>query len=287
MLTDGRSLSANTVLKVDLCVIGTGPAGLTIAQELSGSGLQILLLERGDVSDEPVDLPSNLEFESPHFPSPVESIHHQFGGMAGAWNVRMLDGVTPAARYLPLDPIDFETRDWVPNSGWPITFDQLAPYYGRARTLCHIGPFDFHGSLPDTGRIPLSSPSGALVTRLEQLGPSTVFTQQSLVDLTASDYVRVVTNAAAVELKSADGTDDRMATISARSGTGIPFAIRSRVVVVAAGAIENARLLLNSTAECPSGLGNGSDNVGRFFMDHPKLLLGAGDLPPITSPLLR
>ena len=280
VLTDGRGLPANTVFDVDVCIIGTGPAGLTVARELIGSRGRILLLERGDASEQPAaDLAPRLDFESPHFPSPLEAIHHQLGGMAAIWNVRLLDEVTPAARYLPLDPIDFETREWVPYSGWPITFDQLAPYYGRARTSCDIGSFDFHGSLPDNERVPLSSPSGAMVTCLEQLGPASAFTGQRLADLTASDHVRVVTNAAAGELSSADGTDDHMATISARSAGGIPFAIRCRVVVLAAGAIENARLLLNSTAECPSGLGNGSDNVGRFFMDHPRLLLGAGSFP--------
>lgn len=61
-----------------------------------------------------------------------------------------------------------------------------------------------------------------------------------------------------------------MATTSVRTRGGVPFSIRSRVVVVAGGAIENARLLLTSTAQCPTGLGNRFDNVGRFFMDHPR-----------------
>jgi choline dehydrogenase-like flavoprotein len=200
--------------------------------------------------------------------------------MAAIWNVLLLDGVTPAARYLPLDPIDFETRSWVPHSGWPITFQDLVPYYDRARALCGLGPFDFHGSLPETGRQPLSSPSGALVTRLDQLGPATAFTRQPLSELSRSDQVHVVSNASAVDLRSADRSDDGMATTSALTQGGLRFAIRSRVVVVAAGAIESARLLLNSTSEWPTGLGNRFDNVGRFFMDHPRLLLGVG---PISS----
>ncbi len=47
-------------------------------------------------------------------------------------------------------------------------------------------------------------------------------------------------------------------------------------MVLAGGAIENASLLLNSTAQCSAGLGNQLDNVGRFFMDHPRVLLGHG-----------
>ena len=142
---------------------------------------------------------------------------------------RLLDGVTPAARYLPLDPIDFEARYWVPHSGWPITFDQMAPYYDRARMLCGIGSFDFHGPLPESGRAPLSSPSGALLTRLDQIGPATAFTRRPLVELTKSDRVHVVTNATAVELTSADGADDGMATTSVRTHGGLPFTIRSRL----------------------------------------------------------
>ncbi len=281
MLTDGRSIPTNTVLVVDLCIIGSGPAGLAIAHELIGSGIEILLLERGDVTEQPAaDLNSDLEFDSPHFPSPQPALHNQFGGMAAIWNCRLFDGVTPAARYLPLDPIDFETRYWVPHSGWPITFDQMAPYYDRPRMLCGIGPFDFHGPLPGTGRGPLSSPSGALLTRLDQLGPATAFTRRPLVELTKSDRVQVVTNATAVELTSPDGADDGMATTSVRTHGGLPFTIRSRFVVLAGGAIENARLLLNSTAQCPTGLGNHFDNVGRFFMDHPRVSLGRGSFSP-------
>src|SRR5579863_9709302 len=93
MLTDGRSIPTNTVLVVDLCIIGSGPAGLAIAHELIGSGTKILLLERGDVTEQPAaDVTSDLEFESPHFPSPQLALHNQFGGMAAIWNSRLLDG---------------------------------------------------------------------------------------------------------------------------------------------------------------------------------------------------
>jgi choline dehydrogenase-like flavoprotein len=285
VLTDGRGIPANTVLVVDLCIIGAGPAGLAITHELTGSGLQILLVERGDVGDQPADdLTSDLEFESPHFTFSHDFLHEQFGGMAAIWSTRLLDGVTPAARYLPLDPIDFESRYWVPHSGWPITFDQMTPYYDRARTLCGIESFNFQSPLPKIGRVPLSTPSGELVTRLDQLGPAANFTRRPLVELIRSDQVHVVSNAIAVELVSADGTDDGMASTSVRTSGGAPFTIRSRAVVVAGGAIENARLLLNSTAQYSNGLGNHYDNVGRFFMEHPRVLLSHGSFSPERSP---
>ncbi len=221
------------------------------------------------------DLESDLEFESPHFRFRPGTLRNQFGGMATTWKPFLLD-LSPSARYLPLDPIDFEARYWVPNSGWPVDFDQMAPYYERARTLCGIESFDFHAPLPETGRAPLSSPTGKLVTRLEQFGPAATFTSRPHAELFSSDHVHVVTNAGAVELTSAEGSDDGLATTLVRTSGGGAFTVRSRVVVLAGGAIENARLLLNSTTQYATGLGNQFDNVGRYFMEHPRVLLGHG-----------
>ncbi len=253
-------------------------------QELSGSGIEILLLERGDLGDQAApDLRTDLDFESPHFVFLKHLLHNQFGGMSAIWNNRLPDGVTPAARYLPFDPLDFETRSWVPDSGWPITFDQMRPYYDRSRKLCGMEPFDFYGPLPEDGRPPFSTPSGELVTRLDQLGASTAFARPSLFEMTGSDHVHLVTNSVAVELVSADGTEENMATTSVRASGGVPFTIRSRYVVVAGGALETARLLLNSTAQHSTGLGNQCDNVGRYFMEHPRVLLSHGSFSPKGS----
>ena len=137
--------------------------------------------------------------------------------MATVWKPLLLDG-SHGARYLPLDPIDFEARYWVPHSGWPITFDEMVPYYDRARTMCGIeSSVDFHGPLPETALAQLSSPSGELVTRLDQIGPATTFTSRPLAELASARRVHVVTNASAAELTSAEGTDDAMAVTSVRT----------------------------------------------------------------------
>jgi choline dehydrogenase-like flavoprotein len=282
VLTDGRDVPIETVFVVDLCIVGTGPAGLAISRELSGSRFKILQIERGALTGPPAaDLNPGMEFESPHFRFALGTERKGFGGMVPTWKPLLPDpsrdgSYLDGARYLPLDPIDFETRYWVPYSGWPITFDQMAPYYDRARKLCDTESFDFLAPLPEAGPAPLSSPSGKLVARLDQFGPTTAFTSVPLADMNKSDHVHLVTNAAAVELISGEGTDDGMATISVRTPGGGSFTVRSRVVVLAGGAIENARLLLNSRAQYPTGLGNQSDNVGRFFMEHPRLLIGRG-----------
>ena len=271
MLTDARHLPPNAELVGDVCIIGAGPAGLTIARQLDGSGLQTILLERGDTEQE-ADIAAELEFASPHFLTPRESLRRQFGGMSAAWNSALLDG-RPAARYLPFDPIDLEARYWVPHSGWPVSFDDLRPYYERAYGVCGLQPLD-PGQPAVDGRVPLSTPSGAMITRLDLLGPASVFTTDAVADLRRSADIHVVTHAAAVELVAA--ADEPLARTVVRVVGGLAISVRSRLVIVAAGAIENARLLLSSTAQHPAGLGNEFDNVGRFFMDHPRVSLGHG-----------
>src|SRR5262249_10228173 len=51
--------------------------------------------------------------------------------------------------------------------------------------------------------------------------------------------------------------------------TGNRLTVKPRFTVLAAGAIENARLLLASNDVMAAGVGNGNDLVGRFFADHP------------------
>jgi choline dehydrogenase-like flavoprotein len=55
---------------------------------------------------------------------------------------------------------------------------------------------------------------------------------------------------------------------------GHEFRIAARIFVLAAGGIENARLLLLSNRAEPHGIGNRHDLVGRFFMDHPTFRIG-------------
>ena len=112
MLADARSLSDGVVLDADLCIIGAGAAGITLALEFTGSPVRVILLESG-----------GLEFESntqglyagrasdglPYFPLDVTRLRY-FGGSTNHWG----------RLCRPFDPLDFERRDWIPFSGWPI-----------------------------------------------------------------------------------------------------------------------------------------------------------------------
>jgi choline dehydrogenase-like flavoprotein len=281
MLIEGRRIPGGAPVPADLCIVGAGPAGLALAGRLAPTGLRVVLLESGDVQPSTdADALATLDSTSAHFPSPEASCHRQFGGMAASWTSDLLDGGR-GARYVPLDPIDFESRHWVPHSGWPFGSAELVPYYVRARAVCGLAPFDFTAPVrAGDGLDPIRDPDGVLETGLDELGAATVFTRDALRDLGQSSSVTVITNASVASVRSAQGADRPSYDLTVNCRGGHRFTVAATAVAMAAGAIENARLLLNSTADEPAGLGNAHDNVGRYFMDHPRVTFGYGRLDP-------
>jgi choline dehydrogenase-like flavoprotein len=181
------------------------------------------------------------------------------GGTTGLW----------AGWCRPLDPIDFAHRPWVPHSGWPITWEELQPYYAQAQPLLQLGPFCYdagywsrklHAPL-----LPLD-PARA-VSKVYQLGPPTRFGTVYRRELAQARAVRVLLHATALELELADSGGTIRAVV-AGCLTGTRWRVRSRLVVLAMGGIECARLLLLSSRQRPAGVGNEHDLVGRFFMEH-------------------
>ena len=125
MLFDLEKSSSPHAFSVDVCVIGAGPAGITIATELQNSGLEVCLAEAGGYHEEE-QTHAMYEGESEGHPMALhEGRHRVFGGAAIKWG----------GRCALLDEIDFERRAWVPQSGWPITRGALLPYYERAKVV--------------------------------------------------------------------------------------------------------------------------------------------------------
>src|SRR5258707_7101396 len=128
VIEDLRTFDTGKKLSVDLCVVGAGAAGITIAKELLGSGIRVCLVESGGYSEEP-DTQTLYQGESVgQMVTMDEGRYRVFG-----WSVTRWGG-----RCAMLDPIDFQSRDWIRNSGWPIEFSTLLPYYARAQPLCNF-----------------------------------------------------------------------------------------------------------------------------------------------------
>jgi choline dehydrogenase-like flavoprotein len=246
LLLDARSLDDGAELTTDVCIVGAGPAGIALALDLETSGARVVMLSgteadgQGEVDGEP-------------YPTLESTRAGGFGGTAALWDAELESGIY-GARYAPLRAIDFEERPGCPNSGWPFGPAVLDPFYTRAHRLCAAGPFEYEQRPP-----PFAGDSVA--TGTFRFGVAAAFVEAQRAGLGGSTTTTVLVGAQAARFRmtSAGGQVD---AVEAAATPGRPFEIRARVYVLAAGGIENPRLLLSSA------IGN-VDFVGRCFMDHP------------------
>ena len=279
LFIDARTLGAGAALTSDVCIIGAGPAGITLALELMSAGARVLVLEAGG---EEGAQPSRLEGSSSDhsYRSLAEVRATGFAGTSNLWNQTARWRPDGWLRCLPLAPIDFEARPWLPNSGWPFGLEHLLPYYERANQVLGLGPFDYSVEEPIPGpmRAPLMAASRAVETPLFRFAHKDTF-RSYRESLASAPNVDVLLNAQAMDLELAEGSD-RVHRVRVSIGTNAEIGVSARVFVLAGGGIENARLLLLSRGRYMAGLGNGNDLVGRYFMEHLQLL--AGELQPKT-----
>jgi choline dehydrogenase-like flavoprotein len=275
MELDARRLPAGTRFEADLCIIGAGPTGLTLARACLDRGIRVLLLESGGVGAEirPQELNEGRVIGSPYAGLRVTR-HRQVGGGAGIWNTPLQDRA--GAKYVPLDPWDLEAR-------WPLPFTELEPYYRKAQGVCGLGRYSYHGAdwaLPEDRLWPL--PDDRIVTRVYQFGPAGLFTDRYPEDVRAAPDAQVCHHATVSRLVP-DALGRRVTEAHVETARGNRLSAHARVFVLASGAVENARLLLISRAQASIPTWLGSEWVGRGFMEHPRdstltLYPGSSDL---------
>lgn len=259
MLSDARALANDQQVEVDVCIVDAGPASISIARELIGNGRRVWLLESGgrDVDRRTQRLNRGQSVGSA-IHRPHQSQMRAFVGASRRW-VRP-GNESRAAR--PLDPIDFEVRPGIRYSGWPFDRTQLDPYYANAQEACRLGPFDYHpGRWANPERtVPLPLHPGAFETTLFQHGASSF--RSYCQELVRAPNVRLVLHTSVVHLATADdpGWVDR---VGLRREDGSRCFVRARLVALAAGGIEDPRILLLSRQVHRNGLGNDHDLVGR------------------------
>lgn len=250
MFIDARSLPADAILEADLCIVGSGIAGLHLAMRLKDSGRSIIVLEAG----------ADRGFVATGLPISPDSRRVVYGGTSTVWG----------GLLCPLGPIDFKKRSWVPYSGWPFSFETLAPFYDKAARFLGA-PMLADFATDDAHCAPFEGsefrPIAFYLMNRDRLD----FGKRFRPDLEASNFVRILLDAPVSHLTpSEDGS--RVVSVCARRGE---LLVRAREFVLAAGGIENPRILLASKSSAhPQGIGNAYDQVGRYYMDHPKLRLG-------------
>lgn len=276
MIDDAKAIASGTLLTADICIVGAGAAGITLALELINSGKSVLLLESGGLKPEAATqaLYVGESTDEAMHPPPDKYRQRRFGGSTTIWG----------GRCMPLDAIDFEVRDYLPMSGWPITGDQLAPFYPRANELVEAGKFAYTAETAYDAPAPpmIDGFESEQITQntLERFSLPTNFAASHGETLRAAANVRVLLHANCTGIRlTADGASVNHLDVAVLDGPR--FTMQANEYVLATGGLEVPRLLLASNDVAKQGIGNAHDNVGRFYMCH---IAGTAGTLTVTKP---
>src|SRR5689334_21237366 len=264
MLLHTGALLDDAALAADVCIIGAGPAGLTVARELSRHEIKTIVLESGGATPRVATqrLADGIVTGQPYYPLD-ECRVRALGGTTRVWG----------GWLEPLEAVDFRRRDWIPNSGWPFDREELIPYYERAYAVCGV-PADepervATGVLGSTIRWTGNEDFQNTLVRIRPTRFGEVYGSMLL----ASRQTTLVLGATVVGLMLDRGAR-RVETARVVTSNGKTVSVAADVFVLALGGIDNARLLLHSVDAKGIGIGNEHDLVGRYFTDHVHVALG-------------
>jgi hypothetical protein len=243
----------NSFPSVDICIIGSGISASSLAIELLNTDISFLMIEAG-----PLKYSSSKMIKK-------ESVGHDFGlksttsievgGTSSLWH-----GV-----LAPLDKIDFKERSWISNSGWPITYEDLVPFYKKAGKILKLSNFDYF----TVKKLPknlsnllayLKFDKNILENKIFQRPMPVIRFKEVLISKLKDSKVRhIYYNACALELVQDNSIEIKKLICGNENGQ--IFEVSANKFVVCAGALETPRLLLNSSIK--------NKNIGRYLMDHP------------------
>jgi choline dehydrogenase-like flavoprotein len=290
MIYDGKDITGPQ--KAQVCVVGSGPAAVTAAWELSKSGLDVLLLDGGRRLDY-----SRPGYYQKSWPDKVllynGTADGNFSKNEGDFLIRPYDGATTTPRERervyggtsthwggqsrPLDPITFEKRPGFP--GWPISREKLDPYYAKAAQLNNLyGDYgtdgtnftaEFWEGVLQNAHIPAAVPqlTGFTAEMYQFMGRKWLnFAIRPFEEKPIGDHIRVIVNATLLNIVEQGGSVRTLQVASMNDDPENPqkkteFTVTADLYILACGAVANARQLLLSQV--------GNNLVGHYFMCHP------------------
>jgi choline dehydrogenase-like flavoprotein len=267
MHIDARKLSNHSVIEGDICIIGAGAAGISLALEWMNTPYKVILLEGGgfDYDDQVQDLYAGKATGQRYFPLRSARLHY-FGGTTNHW----------AGWCSTFDAIDLKKRDWVPHSGWPITRTDLDPFYPRAQRILDLGPYEYdmpYWQKQDKELRPLVTDEQIVWSKMWQFSPPTRMGPKYKNTIVGAKNIHLYTYANVVNI-TANEPVNAITEVTVTNHAGRQHTVRANQFILCCCSIQNARLLLAANQQAPKGLGNDNDLVGRFFMEHLEIRTG-------------
>lgn len=252
MIADLNDFTDDITRTGDICIIGAGAAGITLALELARAGHKVVLCEaggweetqdsqacyRGEVHGDPL---YDLEYARLRY----------LGGSTNHW----------AGWCRTFDAFDFDRSYVAPEHKWPITRDDLDPFLDGARDILDLKT-DFRDRPPDAlGIRPIEF----------NFSPPTRFRDKFRDALEGSDRIDLVLNA---NLIGCQTEGDRIASARFSAYSWTYMTVEARHFILAMGGIDNSRLLLWLQRRDAAGLLAPALPIGRYWMEHPHYTIG-------------
>ena len=263
MHLDARQEDNDSLIEGDICIIGAGAAGISMALEWVNTTYKVILLEGGgfDYDDKVQELYRGVTTGQNYYPLKSTCLHY-FGGTTGHWG-----GLCSM-----FDPIAFQKRAWIDQSGWPFNEQELLEYYKRAHSVLALGEFEFEVDYwlkqnPSLFSMPLDQ--NVFWSKIWRYGVptsmkfGTVFRDR----ITNAGNVHLYTYANVVDIRTSENVSS-ISEVTVKNHSGKTQKVKAKYFVLACSAIQNARLLLASNKQSSRGLGNHNDLVGRYFMEN-------------------
>ncbi len=267
MHIDARQIDDQSAIEGDICIIGAGAAGITMALEWMNTPYKVILLEGGgfEYDDKVQQLYKGKITGHPYYPMESSRLHY-FGGASGHWG----------GMCSTFDDIDFGVREWVEHSGWPIRREDIAAFYPRAHPILDLGPYEWDVSYwqkQNPSFVPLPLDNNVMWSKMWQFSAPTRFGSKYKDTIVNAKNIQLYTYANVVEIVATENLSS-IKELIVKNYAGKQHTVRARYYVMACCAIQNARLLLANNKQAPAGLGNDNDLVGRFFMEHLEIQTG-------------
>ena len=232
----------------DICIVGTGPVGMALAMELERLGKTVLVLESG--SEERAE-GQHAEIVDLDRHAPMEiAVVRALGGTSWTWG----------GRCVAYDDVDWLDRDFVPDAHWPVTHDEIRPWYKPAAEYLTCGNDHFD--------IPYKRPltDGLTLNFVERWARDSRVILAHREHLLASEKIKISLNTTVTTLLlSDDGQRVEGVGVTTPEGRAI---VRAKRFVLAMGGVETTRMLLATQREWPKLFGGVDGPLGRYYMGH-------------------